>query len=141
MGHTPRHYVKIWALLCVLLVISVVGPELEITLVTLFTAFGIAFYKAFLVCKHFMHLNMERPFIRYILITCLLFILMLFGGVAPDVLNQSGARWENYAAKEAVLRGMAAGEGEHHGAEAQGDSHGEPNSAAGSDEGHEGGGH
>jgi hypothetical protein len=41
-AHDTRHYVRIWALLCALLVVSVVGPLFEIRLLTLVTAFGIA---------------------------------------------------------------------------------------------------
>ena len=43
-----------------LLVVSVAGPMLEIKIVTLITAFGIAVVKAYLVAKNFMHLNIEQ---------------------------------------------------------------------------------
>ena len=46
-----QHYIRIWQVLLVLLVISVLGPMLEIQTVTLVTAFGIAVVKAYLVAK------------------------------------------------------------------------------------------
>ena len=60
-GH-HRNYVKIWAILLGLLIISVLGPMLGIRLVTIITAFGIALVKAYLVAKNFMHLDVEKPF-------------------------------------------------------------------------------
>ena len=49
-GHTTHHYpyVKIWGLLLVLLALSILGPMLGHPIVTLLTAFGIAFVKAFM---------------------------------------------------------------------------------------------
>jgi hypothetical protein len=38
-------------------------------------------------------------------ITCLVFIVILFAGVAPDVMRHSGLNWENNAAKQAVESG------------------------------------
>ena len=40
-GHT--NYIKIWGILLVLLIVSYLGPMLELRVVTLLTAFGIAF--------------------------------------------------------------------------------------------------
>jgi caa(3)-type oxidase subunit IV len=93
-AHAPRNYVKIWALLCGLLVVSIVGPTLEIRVVTLVTAFGVAIIKAYLVAKHFMHLDIEQRWVGYILLAMLAFMLVYFGGVAPDVLKHTGHRWE-----------------------------------------------
>jgi caa(3)-type oxidase subunit IV len=92
-GHTHTNYVKIWALLTGLLVVSVLGPLLEIRVVTLITAFGIAIVKAYIVAKFFMHLNIERKFVAYILVVMLAFMLVFFGGVAPDVLEHDGQNW------------------------------------------------
>ena len=72
---------------------------LEIKVVTIISAFGIAFVKAFLVAKHFMHLNLEKKYITYLLILCLLFMVLLFFGVAPDVMNHEGLFWVNHSAK------------------------------------------
>ncbi len=109
-SHSPKHYVRIWAVLCVLLAISVAGPMLEIPIITLLTAFGIAGVKAWLVIKHFMHVPAEKPIIVFILTTGVVFIVMFFAAVSVDVMNHDGARWSNNAAKEAITRGLAAGD-------------------------------
>ncbi len=92
--HSPMPYVKIYVVLLVLLVVSVVGPMFEIQIVTLITAFGIAGVKAFLVAKHFMHLNMEPPWIRQLLIAGVAVMVVLFYGVAPDVMEDEGRLWK-----------------------------------------------
>ncbi|MBW2272972.1 MAG: cytochrome C oxidase subunit IV family protein [Deltaproteobacteria bacterium] len=93
--HGTHHgnYIKIWAILVVLLLVSVAGPMLEIQAVTLFTAFGIALIKAYLVAKNFMHLNVERRYVVYILCTALGFMMLFFAGTAPDVMQHSGTNW------------------------------------------------
>ena len=87
------NYVKIWAILCGLLFISVLGPTLEIQIVTLITAFGIALVKAYMVAKNFMHLNVQPRYAVYLLVTMLVFVLLFFAGVAPDVMNHEGDNW------------------------------------------------
>lgn len=93
--HSPAKYVKIWAVLLVLLVISFVGPELGVKWLTLATAFGIAIIKAYMVCAYFMHLNIERKIAWYILAAALLLLLVFFTGVAPDVMKPAGQNWES----------------------------------------------
>ncbi len=97
--HDTHHgnYVKIWAILVVLLAVSVVGPMFEIRVVTLVTAFGVAVVKAYLVIKHFMHINHTPRFIPYLIVTCLVFMLLFFAAVAPDVMNDTGSGWEKPA--------------------------------------------
>jgi caa(3)-type oxidase subunit IV len=114
------NYVKIWAILVGLLVVSVLGPMLASNLpgmtkvvVTLSTAFGIAFVKAFLVAKHFMHINLERRFVTWLLLVMLAFMMVMIGGISPDVLKHDGLRWENVAAKAEVARGLKEGVSEH----------------------------
>ena len=96
-GQTETHpnYVKIWGILLVLLVVSVLGPMIGIKAITLITAFGIGIVKAFLVAAHFMHLNIEKRLICYLLIVVLLFLLVLFAGVAPDVMRKEGQNWRH----------------------------------------------
>ncbi|MBI4815992.1 MAG: cytochrome C oxidase subunit IV family protein [Deltaproteobacteria bacterium] len=101
-GHHETNYVKIWAILLVLLIVSVLGPMLGIKVVTLITAFGIAVVKAYLVVTRFMHINVEKRYITYLMVTCLAFMGLLFAGVAPDVLKHDGKRWTNAAAKESA---------------------------------------
>lgn len=108
-GHHVN-YVKIWGILVVLLVISVLGPMLEIRVVTLITAFGIALVKAYLVVKNFMHINLERKWIPYLMVTMLALMGLMVAGISPDVMKHDGLRWENVAAKQSVERGMKAGE-------------------------------
>jgi caa(3)-type oxidase subunit IV len=91
---SSSHYVKIWGILLALLVVSICGPMLEIKWVTLVTAFGIAVVKALLVAKHFMHLSIERRYVTYMLLTMLLLMLMLFFGIAVDIMMPSGSNWE-----------------------------------------------
>lgn len=104
-GH-HRNYVKIWGILLGLLVVSVVGPMLEIQWLTLMTAFGIAIVKAYLVVRFFMHLTIEKKYVGYLLLTMLAFMLVFVGGVSPDVLKHEGQRWENTAAKRVVDEGL-----------------------------------
>ncbi len=93
--HPESYYVKIWGLLLVLLVISICGPMLEIQVLTLITAFGIAFVKAAIVAAYFMHLNIEKKYVHYMLYSMLIFIFLFFAGTAPDVMRNAGQNWEN----------------------------------------------
>jgi caa(3)-type oxidase subunit IV len=91
-GHEVN-YVKVWAILLFLLVVSILGPLLGIKIVTLITAFGIAIVKAYLVAKNFMHLNIEPRYAVYLLTTMLVFMLLFFAGSAPDVMKHEGKNW------------------------------------------------
>lgn len=126
--HGPQYYVKTWALLLVLLIISILGPVLapymefgflQAWMITLITAFGIAIVKAYLVASRFMHLNIEKRYISYMLGTMLVFMLLFFAGVAPDVMKHKGQNWENVAAEAEIERALAEqreeGHGEHGG--------------------------
>jgi caa(3)-type oxidase subunit IV len=102
------NYVKIWAILVALLVVSVLGSMSHIRDVVLVAAFGVALVKAYLVAKNFMHVNVEKRWVPYLLIMCLLFIAVLFAGVAPDVMKHSGLRWTNPSANQPAASGPAA---------------------------------
>lgn len=95
--HPPSFYYKTFGVLLVLFAISVIGPVFEIPLLTLITAFGVAFVKAGLVIRNFMHLNVERPIVWYSLSTALVFMVLFFFGTAPDVMNHEGSNWVNDA--------------------------------------------
>ena len=113
--HTHPNYVKIWAILVGLLVVSVAGPFIGIKIVTLITAFGIAIVKAYLVAKNFMHINIEKRFIPYIVSTVLVFMLLFFAGVAPDVMKKDGTQWEKPSWKTSPTATAAPSqEGAHH---------------------------
>ena len=94
-GNHHVDYGKIYKWLVILFVISVTGPILGIKWLTILTAFGIAIVKASLVANYFMHLKFEKQFIWLLMLTCLLFLFVLFTFVAPDILNHEGANWEN----------------------------------------------
>ena len=109
-AHAHPNYIRIWALLLVLLVVSVAGPMLGVQWVTLVTAFGIAIVKAYLVAKNFMHVNIEKRFVAYALLTAIVFMLLFFAAVAPDVMKKDGTGWEKPSWKTAPA---AAHEGGH----------------------------
>ncbi len=132
--HPPSYYVKTWAVLVVLLAVSIIGPELGIRAVTLFTAFGVAIIKAYLVCTNFMHLNVQKKFVVYFLVIALGFMALFFFAIAPDILFHKGGNWVNVAAIEEIERHgynddgtqkdghHGAGHGGHHGDHHQGES-------------------
>ena len=105
--HHPN-YIKIWAVLVVLLIVSVVGSMSHIREVVLIAAFGVALVKAYLVAKNFMHVNVEKRWVPYLLVVCLLFVVILFAGVAPDVMKHSGQHWTNPSANQAAQTSPAA---------------------------------
>ncbi|MGB5267333.1 MAG: cytochrome C oxidase subunit IV family protein [Polyangiales bacterium] len=125
--HSQAFYLKIWAILLVLLIVSILGPIvaphlavgfLQAWMITLMTAFGIAVVKAYLVAANFMHLNIEKRYISYLLATMLVLMLLFFAGVAPDVMKHKGQNWQNVAAEAEVDRALeaeAAAHGEHAG--------------------------
>lgn len=94
-GH--RNYVKIWGILVLLLVVSVVGPMAGLRWLTLITAFGIALVKAYMVAKNFMHLDVEKPIVHWILLVALALMVLLYGALAPDVQRSEGAGWKKDA--------------------------------------------
>lgn len=110
-------YLKTYITLVVLLTISVVGPMFGHPLLTLITAFGIAVVKAYLVASRFMHLNIEKRIVSYLLLAALALLVLFYAGVAPDVMKHRGNNWENMAAQDEVDRAMTASEEsphEHH---------------------------
>lgn len=115
-GHDDKRYVKIWGILLILLVISVAGPTLEIQAITLITAFGIAVVKALMVAAYFMHLNIEKRYIWYLLIISLAFIGIFYFGVAPDVMNGDGTLWKDCVFDQScIMTGDAAKDSTNYG--------------------------
>lgn len=105
--HTPAYYIKIWALLMVLLVVSIVGPEFGIKFVTLVTAFGVAIVKALIVAAYFMHLNVEKKYIHYLLYGMLIFMGLFMAGTMVDINKDNGSNWINQASRDYVERSVA----------------------------------
>ena len=93
-SHSAKHYIKLYFILLFLLVVSILGPELEIRIVTLITAFGIALVKAYIVAAEFMHLKEEKKIIHYMLYTMLIFMGVFFAGICADNMRAKGERWE-----------------------------------------------
>ena len=89
-----RNYLKIWGILLILLAVSVAGPFAGIRVVTLITAFGVALVKAYMVAKNFMHLDIEKPIIHWLLAITLLLMVLLFSALAPDVMKDRGRNWK-----------------------------------------------
>jgi hypothetical protein len=66
---------------------------LGIRVVTLITAFGIALVKAYLVAKNFMHLDIEKAIVKWLLALALVIMVLLYTLVAPDVEKSKGQHW------------------------------------------------
>ena len=103
--HDELSYVAIWGVLCALLGVSVLGPMVGVRFLTLITAFGIAIIKAYMVCRYFMHLSIEKKWVVYILGFMLALMVVFFGGVAPDVSRQEGLRWQKTYVEPATAAG------------------------------------
>ena len=99
-----RNYVAIWGILLVLLAVSVAGPLVAPGFgptigrwVMLITAFGVALVKAYMVAKNFMHLDIEKPIVHWILLVALALMVLLYGALAPDVQKGEGSGWKKDA--------------------------------------------
>ena len=114
--HGPSYYVRIWALLLFLLVVSILGPMLENQILTLITAFGIAVVKAAIVCAYFMHLNVEKKYVWYMLFAMLLMVAVFFAGTATDINRPDGRNWINKGAHTQMEEHSAPASGEGHAA-------------------------
>ena len=100
--HGPGYYIKIYLILLVLFVISVLGPELGIRSVTLITAFGIAVVKAIMVAAYFMHLNVEKKYIHYMLWGMLILMAVFYSGVMIDIYHTRGQNWINVSSESQI---------------------------------------
>jgi caa(3)-type oxidase subunit IV len=111
--HGPGYYIKIYWILLVLLVISIVGPELGNRTLTLITAFGIAIVKALMVAAEFMHLRVEKKYIWYMLYSMLLMVFLFFLGTAADTMIPHGENWNNEAAQSLIEQHKGNAPAEH----------------------------
>jgi caa(3)-type oxidase subunit IV len=98
--HAHPDYIKIYLLLIGLFAVSMLGPVFGVPAVTIVLAFGIGICKAGLVVAYFMHLNVEKRYIWFVLVTMLVFMAVLYAGVAPDVMKQGGQNWQHIEAKD-----------------------------------------
>lgn len=137
-GHKHPSYLKIYFILLALFVVSVAGPEIaeklglegvSRTVLVLSTAFGIAIWKAYLVCAYFMHLKVEKIYAPYILLACLSLLLVFFFGTATDAMFSNGHNWvKSYseeAAKEEAQSRSHGGHDDHGDGHSDGDHDGE----------------
>ena len=92
-AHAHPNYLRVYFILVALLAVSVFGPMLGIRVVTLIAAFGIALVKAYMVARNFMHLNVEKRWVHWALALALVFMVLLYAGISPDVGRDSGQRW------------------------------------------------
>jgi len=53
--------------------------------------------KAYMVAKNFMHLDIEKPIVHYILAVALALMVLLYGALAPDVQKGAGQGWKKDA--------------------------------------------
>ena len=95
---THPDYVKIYLALIALFMVSLLGPWFGVPMLTLVLVFSIAVFKAGLVAAYFMHLNIEKRYIWFVLFVMLIFMVVLYAGVAPDVMKQGGQNWRHVAA-------------------------------------------
>ena len=117
--HSPMYYVKIWALLLGLLVISIMGPMLGNKILTVITAFGIAIIKALIVAAFFMHLNVERKYIWYIMFSMLCALGIFYFGTAADTMRLDGRNWTKASQYEYIENSKKAIEEEEKAPEAR----------------------
>jgi len=116
-GKHPSYF-KIYIILLVLFVISVLGPELSewmhlerplSLILVLVTAFGIAIVKAYYVLAHFMHLKFEKIYAPYILASMVFLLLVFFFGTATDSMMPKGHNWEKIYVEPEVSKDGKAG--------------------------------
>jgi caa(3)-type oxidase subunit IV len=98
--HAEHHgpsYFKTYVMLMILMFLSIAGYEAGnlagIQAIALFSAFGIAVVKAYLVASRFMHLNIEKRYVVYMLTTCLAFMFLFYTAISPDIQRDTGTNW------------------------------------------------
>ena len=139
-GHKHPSYLKIYITLVALFLVSVAGPEISHmfgsfeTAVLLFTAFGIALWKAYLVCAHFMHLKTEKIYAPYILLACVSLLFVFFFGTATDAMFSNGHNWVKPISEEKMTEDAKARSHVLHGA--HGDDHGDAHDSHGEEKAH-----
>ncbi len=94
--HHHVNYMKIYWILMIMFIVSVVGPEVtDNKALILLSAFGIAIVKALIVAGWFMHLAWEKKIIWYAVCTSLAFMFLFVFAVSPDILKDSGHNWKS----------------------------------------------
>ena len=99
-SHAHPNYIKVWGILIVLLILSVLGPEIGNKWVTVLAAFGIAIWKTYLVASNFMHLKFEKHIIWFLLLISVVLLGVFFFGVSSDILKTEGQQWQDCFSNE-----------------------------------------
>lgn len=127
-------YFKIYIMLLVLFVISVLGPEVaewmnmegaSRLILVLVTAFGIALVKAYYVLAYFMHLKFEKIYAPYILISMVALLFVFFFGSATDAMKSEGHHWEKMEIELPEQKGFDHHSSSHGDAEHESHDHGD----------------
>lgn len=86
--HSGEHHsgdFKIFAILVIALLVSLLLGWLSTNPLSIVVIFAIATVKAFLVLDHFIHLEVEPHYIKVLVATILIVLLILFVGLVPDI--------------------------------------------------------
>lgn len=115
-GHSTQKYFKVYFILLVLFLISYIVPETmpDNKTMVLLSAFGIAIVKALMVCAYFMHLNTEKKFVWYLLITCLTMMYLFYIALVPDIMRKEGHNWKSTIEVVMPDNHHGHGDSEHH---------------------------
>ncbi len=90
VAHHHPNYIKIWAILFVLLLLGMgAGMVGNPTLATILV-FSVAFIKAGIVVSNYMHLKFEPKFLKIFAAVGALCILILLIGLIPDIVYVYG---------------------------------------------------
>ncbi|MAG33913.1 MAG: hypothetical protein CL908_23785 [Deltaproteobacteria bacterium] len=84
--HKQPNYHLIFALLMVILAVSIFIGTLTVPLVPVILIFSFAIAKAYLVLAYFMHLRYQPLYCTLILAVALLALYCMFLGVIPDMI-------------------------------------------------------
>ena len=82
-AHT-RHYFIIWIWLCLLVTVSIAAASLLPKFQALVLIFAVAWVKAILVARNYMHLKHEKAILYAMIFVPLAFVMILLFGLFPD---------------------------------------------------------
>ena len=88
--HAHPPYIAIWAVLLVLLFVSIALGHISNAYLMTSLVFGVAAIKAVIVLRYFMHLKFEPLYIVLMILAAVLCLVVLFIGVYPDVSLRTG---------------------------------------------------
>ena len=83
--------IAVWALLCVMTVVTVWSAQYDLDFLDMWVAMGIATIKAGAVLLFFMHLLYDKPFHTFMVIATMVFVFLFFGLSLIDTAAQQEA--------------------------------------------------